>query len=118
MGYALWAIGCEPVGLKPLEQSAAGVLVRFRVQPRASRNEIVGLHGDRVRVRLSAPPVDGQANDELIRFLADLLELPRSAVRLVSGQGSRSKTVAISGARLEEVTARLGLRSRAFANSQ
>jgi len=60
-------------------------------------------------VRLSAPPVDGQANDELIRFLADQLDVPRSAIRLVSGQGSRSKTLVISGARVEEVTARLGL---------
>ena len=79
------------------------------VQPRASRTEVVGRHGDAVRVRLSAPPVDGQANDELIRFLANLLGVRQSAVRLVSGEGSRSKTVAISGATLEEVAARLGL---------
>lgn len=70
--------------LKAIEQSANGVLLRIRVQPRASRNEIVGLHGDTVRVRLSAPPVDGQANDELIRFLSQQLDVPRSAVRLVS----------------------------------
>lgn len=95
--------------LKAIEQSANGVLLRIRVQPRASRNEIVGLHGDTVRVRLSAPPVDGQANDELIRFLSQQLHVPRSAVRLVSGASSRSKTIMISGAQLGDVTARLRL---------
>ena len=107
MGYGLWAAG-DPI-TKPVEQSADGVLVRIRVQPRASRAEVVGLHGDRVRVRLSAPPVDGQANDELIRFLSQQLDVPRSAVRLVSGAGSRSKTIMISGARVVDVTARLRL---------
>ena len=107
MGYGLWAVGGRIT--KPVEQSAEGVLVRIKVQPRASRTEVLGLHGDTVRVRLSAPPVDGQANDELIRFLAKLLRVRQSAVRLVSGEGSRSKTVAISRASLKEVTARLGL---------
>ncbi len=106
-GYGLWAMGLPT--LKAIEQSANGVLLRVRVQPRASRSEVVGLHGDTVRIRLSAPPVDGQANDELIRFLSQQLEVPRSSVRLVSGHGSRSKTVSINGARLEEVTARFGL---------
>ena len=69
----------------------------------------MGLHGDTVRVRLLAPPVDGQANEELIRFLAEELGVPRSAVRLVSGANSRSKTIKISGARLGDVMARLGL---------
>jgi hypothetical protein len=62
-----------------------------------------------VRVRISAPPVDGKANDELIRFLAEELGVPRSTVRLVSGASSRSKTIMISGARLGDVRARLGL---------
>jgi uncharacterized protein len=53
--------------------------------------------------------VDGQANDELIRFLSQQLDVPQSAVRLVSGASSRSKTIMISGARLGDVTARLGL---------
>lgn len=93
--------------LKAIEQSANGVLLRIRVQPRASRNEVVGLHGDTVRVRLSAPPVDGQANDELIRFLSQQLDVPRSAFRLVSGQTSRLKVIAINGVRMEEIAARL-----------
>ncbi len=85
------------------------MLIRFKVQPRASRNEIVGLHGDAVRIRLSAPPVDGGANEALTRFLAERLKVSRSRVRLVSGQASRSKLIAISGLTPEEVAARLQL---------
>jgi hypothetical protein len=95
--------------LKPLEQATDGVLLRIRVQPRASRTEVVGLHGDRVRIRLSSPPIDGRANEELICFLAERLDVPRSTVRLVSGQSSRSKIVVINGGVLQEVAARLGL---------
>jgi uncharacterized protein len=68
-----------------------------RVQPRASRTEVVGPHGDAVRIRLTAPPVDGAANEALIRFLAERLEVPRSAVRIEGGASSRSKVVAIDG---------------------
>jgi hypothetical protein len=98
----------EPI-TKPVEQSADGVLVRIRVQPRASRAEVVGLHGDRVRVRISAPPVEGRANDELIRLMAQQLDLPQSSIWLVSGATSRSKTIMITGTQLGYVTARLGL---------
>ena len=107
MGYGLWAVGGRIT--KPVEQAAEGVLVRIKVQPRASRTEVVGLHGDMVRVRLTAPPVDGQANDELIRFLSQQLDVPRSAIRLVSGASSRSKTIMISGAQVGDVKARLDL---------
>jgi uncharacterized protein len=95
--------------LKPIEKSAEGVLIRFKVQPRASRAEIVGLHGDAVRIRLSAPPVDGGANEALTQFLAKRLKVSRSTVRLVSGRASRSKLIAISGLTPEEVAAHLEL---------
>jgi len=73
--------------------------VRFvvRVQPRASRSEIVGLHGDALKVRLSAPPVDGAANEALVELVADALGVAKRAVRIVSGQSSRSKTVEVEG---------------------
>ena len=67
------------------------------VQPRASRTEVAGMHGDAVKIRLAAPPVDGAANEELIRFLADMLGVPRSAVSVVSGQASRRKTIQVDG---------------------
>lgn len=68
-----------------------GVFVRVHVQPRASRSEVVGLHGDALKVRLRAPPVDGAANDELLRFMAESLGIRRENVTLVSGATSRAK---------------------------
>jgi uncharacterized protein (TIGR00251 family) len=67
------------------------------VQPRASRTELAGLHGDAVKIRLAAPPVDGAANRELTLFLADRLQVSRSAVRIFAGQSSRKKTVLVEG---------------------
>jgi uncharacterized protein (TIGR00251 family) len=77
-------------------------LVRFdvRVQPRASRNEVAGLHNRALRVRRQAPPVDGAANDAQVRFLADELGLPKRDVRIVSGFGSRTKVVEVAAAAL------------------
>jgi uncharacterized protein len=73
--------------------------VRFsvRVQPRASRNEVSGLHGDAVRIRLTAPPVDGAANEELVKFLAEIFNVARRDVSIVAGESSRSKIVEIHG---------------------
>ena len=74
-------------------------VVRFKVhvQPRASRTEIVGVHGTALKVRLHSPPVDGAANMELVDFLAKTLGVSRRAVRIVSGQSSRGKTVEVEG---------------------
>ena len=82
-----------------------GTAVRFtvRVQPRASRSEVVGLHGDALKIRLAAPPVDGAANEALVRLLADLLDVPRRAVRIEGGHASRSKLVEVDGAGIEAV---------------
>lgn len=63
----------------------------MRVQPRASRTEVAGPYGDAVRIRLTAPPVDGAANEALVRFLAERLEVPRSAVRI---EGSSAEAMA------------------------
>lgn len=73
--------------------------VRFnvRVQPRASRNAVEGEHGGALKVRLTAPPVEGAANDALIALLAAELGVARSAIRITSGAGSRSKTVEVDG---------------------
>ena len=74
-----------------LTEGDGGVFVRVHVQPRASRSEVVGLHGDALKVRLRAPPVDGAANDELIRFMAESLGIRPENVTLVSGATSRAK---------------------------
>ena len=73
--------------------------VRFsvRVQPRASKTEVVGIHGDALKIRLSAPPVDGAANAALIEFLASLFAVPRRAVMILAGESSRLKIVEIEG---------------------
>jgi uncharacterized protein (TIGR00251 family) len=71
--------------------------VSVHVQPRASRSEVVGMHGTALKVRLHAPPVDGAANDALVLLLAQQLGVPRRAVRIVAGAASRAKTVEIDG---------------------
>ena len=67
------------------------------VQPRAGRSEVVGRHGEAVKIRLAAPPVENAANEELVRFLADALRVPRAAVRVTRGARSRRKIVTIDG---------------------
>jgi len=84
-------------------------ILTLHVQPRASRTEVAGWHGDAVKIRLAAPPVDGAANDALTAFLADRLAVPRSAVSLVGGATSRRKRVRIDGLSLERVLTTLGL---------
>ena len=82
-----------------------GGSVRFsvRVQPRAARSEIVGLHGDALKVRLSAPPVDGAANVALVELLAEALGVPRRCVRIVSGATSRGKVVEVGGVTVDNI---------------
>ena len=84
---------------------AHGNAVRFavRVQPRASRNEVGGAHGEALKVRLTSPPVDGAANAALIDLLADAFDVPRRAVRIISGATSRTKLVEIDGIAAERV---------------
>jgi len=67
------------------------------VQPRASRDEVSGVHGDALKIRLAAPPVDGAANDALVNFLAALFAVPRRSVRILAGESSRSKLIEIDG---------------------
>jgi uncharacterized protein (TIGR00251 family) len=87
---------------------AGGVRLRVRVQPRASRTECAGLIGDELKIRLAAPPVEGAANDALVRFLAARLGVARAAVFLVAGGSSRSKLVEVQGVEEAAVRVRLG----------
>lgn len=81
--------------------------IRVRLTPKASRDEIVGWQDGRLRVRVSAPPVDGRANEALTRMLAKALGVPKSAVGVVSGLKSRDKVVGIGGMDRDEAVARL-----------
>lgn len=89
--------------------AGGGTRLAVRVQPRASRSGIAGWHGEALRVRLQAPPVDGAANAALVRLLAEALGLPRERVRLLQGTASRAKTVEIAGLGPDAVLGRLGL---------
>ena len=71
------------------------LVLTLHVQPGASRTEVAGLHGDALRIRLAAPPVDGKANAELVRFLAETFAVPRRRVTLMRGEASRHKVVRI-----------------------
>ena len=79
------------------------------MQPRASRDEVAGLQGEAVKVRVTAPPVEGEANDAVVRLLARSLEVPRSSVTIARGQGGRRKRVRIEGLEAAEVRRRLGV---------
>ena len=73
------------------------VTLSIRIQPRASKNEIVAMANGGLKIRLTAPPVDGAANEALVKFLAETLSIPKSHVEIVSGHTSRAKIVRISG---------------------
>lgn len=84
---------------------ARGVRFDVRVQPRASRSEIVGEQEGALRVRLAAPPVDGAANEALVELLADLFHVAKRDVRIVAGATSRRKVVEVDGVTAERVLA-------------
>lgn len=78
-----------------------------RVQPRASRNEVVGLVGEILKIKLTAPPVEGEANEACLAFLAKLLDLAPSRLAIIQGVRSRTKLIRITGLTQQEVRARL-----------
>ncbi len=86
--------------------------IAFQVQPRAKRTEVVGWHDDAIKIHLRAPPVDGAANDELVRFLAKQTGVPRSAITIVSGRTSRKKRILLEGVTESEVLRAFGLEPR------
>ena len=88
-----------------------GVILRLHIQPGAKKTEVAGQHGEALKIRLSAPPVDGKANACLIEFLANQLGVAKSAVELLSGDTSRAKRVSISGMGVDVVRTALLPRS-------
>jgi uncharacterized protein (TIGR00251 family) len=87
---------------------ANNIRIDFYVQPRASRSEVVGQYDGRIKIRLAAPPVDGAANAELVRFVAERLGVAKSKVRVVAGETSRRKVVEVEGVERALVQERLG----------
>lgn len=78
-----------------LASAGADVVLSLHIQPGAKKTEVVGLHGDALKVRLAAPPVDGKANEALIAFIADTLGVAKARVSLVSGMTSRAKRLRV-----------------------
>ena len=87
-------------------ETAGSLTLSLHIQPGAKKTEIAGLHGDTLKIRLAAPPVDGKANECLVAFLAKELEVPQAQVELASGATSRRKRLRVKGAS-EEAIARL-----------
>jgi hypothetical protein len=79
-----------------LDAHADGAVLRVAVVPNASRSALAGLHGDALRVRIAAVPLDGRANEALLDFLADALGLPRRAGRIDAGHGARRKRIVVA----------------------
>jgi uncharacterized protein (TIGR00251 family) len=96
------------VGL--LTPSASGVICAVRVTPRAGRTAIAGIRDDMLLVKLAAAPVDGAANAALIALLAEVFDLPRRDLSILSGHNSRLKRVEVRGVTLIDATARLSTR--------
>lgn len=92
-----------------IREEKEGVLFKVRVQPRAAKNQVVGLYADALKLRLTAPPVDGEANEACRVFLAGLLKVPRSQVEIVSGHTGRSKMIKVLGISAEILVKALGL---------
>ncbi|MGD0537688.1 MAG: DUF167 domain-containing protein [Verrucomicrobiota bacterium] len=90
-----------------ISDHAEGVVLAVKVQPRASRTEVAGSTEGELKIRVAAPPVDDAANAALLRFVAEKLDCPRGAVRLLRGATSRHKLLLIHDARREAVLAKL-----------
>ena len=91
-----------------IQNSANGATFAVKVHPRAKKNAITGEVGDALKLALTAPPVDGKANDACIDFFAKLLKVPRSSVTIAAGLNSRNKVIRVTGLTAQQVRERLG----------
>lgn len=90
-----------------IRRTPAGVEIDVRVIPRASKSAVAGTRDGRILVRLSAPPVEGAANAALVELFSELFAIPKRSVRIVSGEKSRAKRVALDGVTEEQLRQRL-----------
>lgn len=90
-----------------IQKAQAGAAIMVQVVPRASKDEVAGLQGAAIKIRLAAPPVDGAANDALVKFLAKALRVRTSDIEIIAGHTSRKKLVSIIGLTPDEVQNRL-----------
>jgi uncharacterized protein (TIGR00251 family) len=95
--------------MSPVQPTSTGIRLAIHVQPRASKTEVIGLHGDAIKIRLAAPPVEGAANNALVDFLAEALQVPRSSVAITAGHSARRKVVTVDGLTPAQAAQRLHL---------
>jgi uncharacterized protein (TIGR00251 family) len=95
-----------------VQDTKDGTILTVHIQPKASTTECVGIHGDAIKIRVAASPVDGAANDALTRFLARQLSTPVTSVQIQSGASGRHKRVLVKGITAHVVMARLNLGQR------
>jgi uncharacterized protein len=89
-------------------RNGENITLTLHVQPGAKRSEIAGLHGDALKIRLAAPPIEGRANEALLKFIAKLFDVPLRSVELKQGGQSRHKLVAVSGSKVEPESLLIG----------
>ena len=89
--------------------TARGAQFALRVQPRASRTAIAGTMGDAIKLAITAPPVDGKANQAVIEYLAELFRVAKSSIVILSGETGRNKLIAVRGVSAEQVRKALGV---------
>lgn len=82
-------------------RSGEAITLALHIQPGAKRNEVAGLHGGALKIRLAAPPIEGRANEALLKFIAESFDVPLRQVELKQGGQSRHKVVAITGSKIE-----------------
>ncbi|MBC3767817.1 DUF167 family protein YggU [Neptunicella marina] len=86
--------------MSAIVKTADGLLLRLYLQPKASQDKVTGLHGDELKITITAPPVDGKANSHLIKFLAKQFGIAKSQVQLEKGMTSRHKQIIINSPRV------------------
>lgn len=92
-----------------ITSTATGVCLEVQVQPRSSRNQVVGEQDGRLKIKLTAPPVEGEANQALVDFLAQLLRIPKKDIKLLKGESSRHKLIEIRGISKQELIDKLDI---------
>ena len=91
----------------PVRDTPSGAMFQVKVHPRAKKNAITGEVGDALKLALTAPPLEGRANQACIEFLAEVLNVPRSSVTIAAGESSRNKVIRVRGLSAAQVEAKL-----------
>jgi uncharacterized protein len=91
----------------PLKETVGGISFAVKVHPRARKNAITGMTGDALKLAVTAPPVDGKANQAVMEFFSDLFAISRSSVTIASGETSRTKVIRVTGISAEQVRQKL-----------